>query len=65
MAGLFEDNSANELIIPKADYVFDINLESLKEVEVERGNVDKVMAYASFLKVTVSDSARTTVFFRR
>ncbi len=63
MAGLFEDNSANELIIPKADYVFDINLESLKEVEVERGNVDKVMAYASFLKVTVSDSARTTVFF--
>ena len=54
-----------KLIIPKADYVFDINLESLKEVEVERGNVDKVMAYASFLKVTVSDSARTTVFFRR
>ena len=63
MAGLFEDNSANELIIPKADYAFDIYLESLKEVEVERGNIDKVMAYASFLKVTVTDSARTTVFF--
>jgi hypothetical protein len=63
MAGLFEDNSANELLIPKADYAFDIYLESLKEVEVERGNIDKVMAYASFLKVTVSDSVRTTVFF--
>jgi hypothetical protein len=63
MAGLFADNSANELIIPKADFAFDLYLESLKEVEVEKGKIDKVLAYASFLKISVSDSERSVIYF--
>jgi hypothetical protein len=63
MAGLFADNSANELIIPKADFAFDLYLESLKEVEVEKGKIDKVLAYASFAKISVSDSERSVIYF--
>lgn len=63
MAGLFKDNSANKLLIPKADYPIDFTLEGLKEVVLDKSKIDKVVAYASFAKISVSDSLRTTVFF--
>jgi hypothetical protein len=63
MAGLFTDNSANELAIPKADFPFDLSLRGFKEVEMSRSTIDKVVAYASFAKVKVSNSNRDTVYF--
>lgn len=63
MAGIFADNSANSLTIPKPDYPVDLFLQGFKEVEIERSKIDKVVAYASFLKFRVSSSDRSTVYF--
>lgn len=63
MAGLFADNSANELAIPKAYYPFDLTLQGFKEVVVASSAIDKVVAYASFAKIKVSNEDRDTVYF--
>jgi len=63
MAGMFADNSANSLTIPQPDYPIDLSLQGFKEVEIERSKIDKVVAYASFIKFSVSNSDRSTVYF--
>ena len=63
MAGLFADNSANELVIPKADFTFDLTLRGFVEQEMSRSAIDKVIAYGSFARVKVSNSDRNAVYF--
>ena len=63
MSDKFADNSANELIIPKADFPIDLSLTSLKEVEISKSRIDKVLAYGAFTKFTVNDSLRSTILF--
>jgi len=63
MAGMFADNSANSLTIPKPDFPIDLFLQGFKEVEVDRSKIDKVVAYASFLKFRVSNSDKSTIYF--
>lgn len=63
MAGLFADNSANELVIPKPDFPIDLTLRGFLEQEVSKSAVDKVIAYGAFAKVRVSSSDRRAIYF--
>jgi hypothetical protein len=56
-ARVFSDNSANQLNIPEPNFALRLSLQGFKEQELSKSDIDRAVAYASFLNLSVISTA--------